>query len=192
MNNFQLSTMKTYIQPLKSTIYFIVVLLAVHLIWKYGFSEGIDLSGNKVLTFYGLNVSACFYAMTNWLLNAVYAILSKMTSLQIELRSSSIFYVEQNSSIDIVWSCTGVKQMMFFFLVMLCYPQNSIHKLWYIPVGLVFIFLLNVLRITLIVYWCGEDMNRFEMLHEGSKYVFYAIIYLMWILWDWNLVNLKK
>ncbi len=184
--------MKNYIQPLKSTIYFIVVLLVVHLVWKYGFQEEIDLSGNKILTFYGINVSACFYSMSKWLVGAVYALITKFTSLQVELRSSSIFYVVQNSSIDIVWSCTGIKQMAFFFIVMLLYPQNSIHKLWYIPVGLVFIFLLNVLRITLIVYWCGEDMNRFQMLHEGSKYVFYGIIYLMWILWDWKLVNLKK
>ncbi len=184
--------MKSYLQPLKSTIYFIVVLLAVHLVWKFGFQEEIDLSGNKILTFYGLNVSACFYTMSNWLVNAVYAILSKMTSLQIELRSSSIFFVEQRTSIDIVWSCTGIKQMLFFMLVVLLYPKNSIHKLWYIPVGIVFVYLLNVLRITLIVYWCGEDMNRFQLLHEGSKYVFYAIIYLMWILWDWKLADYKK
>lgn len=180
--------MKKYITPLTSTAYFIVVLLIVHLVWKFGFVEDVDLSGNKILTFYGLNATAFFAPMTNWLLNTVYSIISNFTSVAVEIRQSSIYLVSQAKSIEIVWSCTGIKQMIFFFLLILCYPKSSLHKLWYIPAGLVLVFLLNVLRITYIVYLCDADITRFEHLHEVSKYIFYGIMFLMWMLWDWRIV----
>lgn len=180
--------MKKYITPLTSTAYFIVVLLIVHLVWKFGFVEEIDLSGNKMITFFGLNATAFFLPMTNWLLGAVYSILSTCTSVSVEIKQSAIYLLSQAKSIEIVWSCTGLKQMIFFFLLILCYPKHSLHKLWFIPVGVIVVFLLNVLRITYIVYLCDADITRFDSLHEVSKYVFYGVMFLMWVLWDWVIV----
>lgn len=184
--------MKKYITPLISTIYFIVVLLVVHFVWKAGFTEEVDLSGNNVLTFFGIEATAFFAPMTKWLLGAVYSLLTTFTSIAVEIKQSSIYLVSQAKAIEIVWSCTGLKQMIFFLLLILCYPKHSWHKAWFIPAGLLIVFAINVLRITTIVYLCDADITRFDTLHELSKYLFYGIMFLMWILWDCCIAPDKK
>lgn len=66
----------------------------------------------------------------------------------------------------------------------LAYPGNFKHKLWFIPAGLVIIFILNVARIAGLAYiqkCCPQhiDINH----HVVFKYVVYAFIFLMWLFW---------
>lgn len=176
--------MREILKSLGSTIYFIVVLLAVHFIWKFGFVEDLDLSGNNIITFFGLDATAFFAPMTKWLVTTVSYLLSTFTSIGVEIKNNAILLHSQMKSIEIVWSCTGLKQMIFFFIVVLCYPKHSLHKIWFIPAGLLLVFVLNVLRIATIIYLCDADIARFDVLHEWSKYVFYGVMFLMWLLWD--------
>ncbi len=184
--------MKNIFESFKTTIYFIVVLLFVHTIWKFGFVEDIDFRGNKILLFYGFDVTSFFSVFTDWLVSSVYWLLSVFSSAAFAVKNHSIELVSQGESIGIVWSCTGIKQAIFFILLVLCYPKQSLHKIWFIPAGVAVVFLINILRITGIVWLCDVNMNNFETLHELSKYIFYAILYGMWILWDWKIVPSSK
>ena len=184
--------MKEIFKSLASTAYFIVVLLIVHFVWRAGFSEGHDLSGNEIVTFYGGDVTSFFSVISGWLTKAVYDILASCTSMAIDLKKSAIYLVEQQTPIKIVWNCTGVKQIGFFMLLILCYPRHSWHKIWFILAGVVVLFAVNILRITGIIYFCDADISRFETLHELSKYVYYGIIFLIWILWDWKIAANRK
>lgn len=178
--------MKDIIKAVSSSLYFVMVLLVVHFVWRSGFRDGFDLSGNEVVTFYGGDVTSFFSILSTWLTSAVYGIINTCTTVVAELKDSSIYLASQETSIKIVWNCTGVKQIAFFIIVILLYPKHTWHKAWFIPVGIIFLFLVNILRITAIIYLCDADMNRFDMLHEGSKYLYYGIIYIMWIIWDWK------
>lgn len=179
--------MKDIIKSTASAIYFMVVLLIVHFVWRFGFNEGLDLSGNEIVTFYGKDVTAFFATVSGWLSNTVYSLLDTLTSVDVELRRSSIYLVNQETSIKIVWNCTGVKQIGFFIILILCYPRHSWHKVWFIVTGMVVLFAINILRISGIIYFCDADITRFDTLHEVSKYVYYGIIFLIWMLWDWGI-----
>lgn len=172
------------LRQLKSTIYFVAILLTVHLVWKFGFSEGLDLSGNSEVTFFGYDVSAFFLGCAMSLAKVVYGLLTTLTSLAITLEGNIVHFTDAHFQIHIVWSCTGIKQMIFFTLLILCYPKRTWHKAWVIPASLVVIYVINVLRIALIIYFCDCSQHRFDILHEGSKYVFYAILFGMWLAWD--------
>ncbi|MBQ1651619.1 MAG: hypothetical protein II056_04275, partial [Paludibacteraceae bacterium] len=89
--------MKEIFKSLASTAYFIVVLLIVHFVWRAGFSEGHDLSGNEIVTFYGGDVTSFFSVISGWLTKAVYDILASCTSMAIELKKSAIYLVEQQT-----------------------------------------------------------------------------------------------
>lgn len=184
--------MKNILKSLGSTIYFIALLLLVHFVWKMGFSDGHDLSGNELVTFYGKDVTSFFSAISGWLTNAVYSVLASCTSVAVELKKSAIYLVDQQTPIKIVWNCTGVKQIGFFILLILCYPRHTWHKIWFILAGVAVLFAVNILRITGIIYFCGADISRFDTLHELSKYVYYGIIFLIWILWDWKIAATRK
>ena len=93
------------------------------------------------------------------------------------------FVYPDKAVIDIVWSCSGFKQAYIFFTVIAFYAGKHIHKLWYIPLGLVVVYVFNVFRIALITYLLRDNLGWFDVLHEGSKYVFYAIIFLIWVIW---------
>ncbi|MBQ1850891.1 MAG: exosortase/archaeosortase family protein [Paludibacteraceae bacterium] len=184
--------MKDIIKSLASTAYFIAVLLIVHFVWRAGFNEGHDLSGNELVTFYGRDVTSFFAVISGWLTQAVYGVLDTCTSVEAELRRSAVYLVSQDTPIKIVWNCTGVKQIGFFCLLILCYPRHTWHKLWFIPAGIAVLFAVNILRITGIIYFCDADIARFDSLHETSKYLYYGIIFLIWILWDWKIAAPAK
>lgn len=184
--------MKEILKSLASTAYFIVVLLIVHFVWRAGFNEGLDLSGNELVTFYGRDVTSFFAAISGWLTQAVYGVLDTCTSVAVELRKSAIYLISQETPVKIVWNCTGVKQIAFFCLIILFYPRNTWHKLWFIPAGIIVLYGVNILRISGIIYFCDADISRFDTLHELSKYIYYGIIFLIWILWDWKIAAPAK
>lgn len=183
---------KSYKKAIFPTIYFIVVLLIIHVLWRAGIFEDTDLSGRKIITCFGYEVTAFFNFFISVLVSAVNVILSMFSSVVYEVHGNAFTFAESSETIEVVWSCTGLKQAIFFLVLILCYPKQSIHKLWYIPVGLIVIFIINIIRISGIIGLCSVDMARFETLHELSKYVFYVILFGMWILWDWKVANLHK
>jgi exosortase/archaeosortase family protein len=91
---------------------------------------------------------------------------------------------EISSLIKIVWSCSGLKQMFVFFCIIAFYPGAEKHKLWFIPVGLLLIWFLNVLRISAIVGVFAHFPEQFDFVHEMSKYIFYFVIFMFWVFWE--------
>ena len=74
--------------------------------------------------------------------------------------------------------------MFVFFCIIAFYPGSEKHKLWFIPLGLLLIWVLNVIRISSIIGLFEIYPNNFELFHELSKYVFYFIIFMFWVFWE--------
>jgi exosortase/archaeosortase family protein len=96
------------------------------------------------------------------------------------------FYNEfpARSVVSIVWSCSGMKQLFIFTTMLLFYPYGCKHKLWAIPVFGIIILALNLVRLMVLLYHTQHVPADFDLWHEGSKYVFYAIMFGIWILWE--------
>ena len=96
------------------------------------------------------------------------------------------FYITEptRSVISIVWSCSGMKQLFIFTTMLLLYPFAHKHKLWAIPSFGFVILLLNLIRLMVLFNHMKTNPEDFEAWHEGSKYVFYAIMFGLWILWE--------
>jgi exosortase/archaeosortase family protein len=168
------------LQPIHGIIYFVVLLVVCHFAWKMAFVEHDDTA--RKVTFLWFDVTRIFSFAVRNLTDVVYFLLKDVLGVQI-FKISNFFIYPNTAVIDIVWSCSGFKQAYIFFSVIAFYPGKHIHKLWYIPLGLVVVYVFNVFRIALITYLLRDNLEWFDMLHEGSKYVFYAIIFLMWVLW---------
>jgi exosortase/archaeosortase family protein len=168
------------LQPIHGIIYFVVLLFACHFAWKMAFVEHHEIP--RKVTFLWFDVTRIFSFAVRNLSDMVYYILKEVLGVHI-YKISTFFVYPSTAVIDIVWSCSGLKQAYIFFSIIAFYPGKHIHKLWYIPLGLVVVYVFNVFRIALITYLLRDNLEWFDMLHEGSKYVFYAIIFLMWVLW---------
>ena len=80
--------------------------------------------------------------------------------------------------------CMGRNIMLGYVALITVFPGKFIHKLWYIPMGLVVITIVNILRISglaITAYCCPEysDINHYLVF----KIVSWIIIFLMWVIW---------
>lgn len=80
--------------------------------------------------------------------------------------------------------CNGVSLFAVFALFLITYPGPWRHKLWFIPLGLLSIHLINVVRIAALCIVVSID---YELLNFNHDYTFYVVVYgwvfLLWYLW---------
>lgn len=81
--------------------------------------------------------------------------------------------------------CLAIPAMVIFTAFIIIYSGKAIHKLWFIPAGLLGIFLINALRIASLAYIQRfSTVEVFNFTHNYA-YVFfvYSFIFLMIKLW---------
>ncbi len=178
------------LEPMKGAIYFVVIVLSAHFFWKY-FVLGDET--DTIITFLGWDISAPFnYASTHvaqishWLLNKI--------GYQTTLNSCNVIrHTGSGHSAQVVWGCTGIKQAYIFFCIIAFYYGSWKHKLWYIPLGFLLIYLVNLARITLLLTIIEKHPNSFHFWHEEvTKYLFYIFLFLLWVVWNEVFVLRKR
>lgn len=88
------------------------------------------------------------------------------------------------ASIYLDRGCMGRNVMLGFAALIAVFPGKFIHKLWYIPMGLLIIIFINILRISglaITAYCCPQysDINH----HFIFKIVAWAVIFVLWVIW---------
>jgi Transmembrane exosortase (Exosortase_EpsH). len=108
------------------------------------------------------------------------------------INDTYLFYQTPNGGfVNIIWGCTGVKQFLMFFIIMLVTPGSFKKKLWFTPLALFLLWAYNITRIIVITYKTGIDPSCFEYLHVIFNNVFYVFMFIIWLVWE-ELVNKKK
>ncbi len=167
--------------PLKGIIYFFVILLVSHFFWKFTM---LGDESNSLVTFFGMDLSAGFNFMVEHVAQVSYKMLIFL-GYPVVLEGVNIIRHDNDVAVRIVWACTGYKQAYIFFVIIAFYYGPFLRKLWFIPAGLVVVYLFNIFRIVMIIAAIKERPESFEFLHEGLyKYLYYGVIFLMWVLWE--------
>lgn len=173
--------------PYWGMFYFAAMLLVTHFVWKYSFTESLAMGGPPQIWLWQTfdcsqffdSCVKCIVGSMDWLYTNVFGVEGY------EIYGNRFYIMEPiRSIVSIVWSCSGMKQLFIFTTMLLLYPFGHKHKLWAIPAFGFVIMLLNVIRLLLLVNHMKTNPEDFEMWHEGSKYVFYAIMFGLWILWE--------
>jgi exosortase/archaeosortase family protein len=85
-----------------------------------------------------------------------------------------------------VWiapSCDGLQVMAVFGIFITVFPGKAISKLWFIPLGLILLFLMNVVRIVSLVLIAKINPHWLQFNHD---YTFMVVVYgLVFFLWYW-------
>lgn len=89
--------------------------------------------------------------------------------------------------------CNGMVLYALFTGFVLAFPGAWRRKLWFIPVGVLAIYLVNVLRVAALAlnqhYWHHTvDFNH----HYTFTFVVYGCIFLLWMLWVRGLAQRPK
>ena len=176
--------LKKYIEPLKpyyDIILFVVALLVANYFWKFTVLG--DEGGDQV-TWFGIDISRPFDWMSQHIAHVVYWLI-QLTNDGVSFAEPNTIRFATGTGTKIVWGCTGLKQSFIWIVIMLIARGSWKHKLWFIPLGLVFAYLFNILRITIIAIAIEHHPDWFEVLHDYVfKYIFYGMLFMLWLWWS--------
>ena len=172
---------KEALRPYVDIILFVVALLVANYFWKF---TVLGDDGGECVTWFGIDITAPFAALAEHIARAVYWLVS-LTRDTISLFPDNILWFTSGTSIQIVWSCTALKQAFIWLVIMLAARGSWLKKLWFIPMGGACIYVFNILRIAWIAMIVEHHPHLFELMHTYVfKYLFYLMLFVLWLWWS--------
>ena len=188
MANFLIFKIKEFWSKLggyQGIMLFLIVMFASNFFWKLtvkGDENGLEA------TFLCFDLSIVFSTLCRHLAVVIHSILD-LFGITTYLYDTAIYHLN-GEGVRIVWGCSGVKQSFIFTMIMLFARGPVKHKLWFIPLGLFCVYLINIFRLLLLAYIVRDYPESFDFLHGVvAKYGFYGLIFLMWFFWNDFLVS---
>ena len=164
----------------KPVILFAIILMGSNLFWKY---TVLGDETDTMVSFFGLNISPPFIWFSDHVASVTQMLL-RFFGTEVTLEKSNSIRFTNLNAVQIIWACTGLKQAYIFTCIIAFYRGPWIHKLWFIPLGLVIVNIFNIFRITFITATFEHHPEWFVFLHETFfKYLFYVVIFGMWVIW---------
>jgi len=206
-----INTVYSYIKPYKDVLWFLFLFFFFDFLWKLLTDESINHDTISVL---GKDITQSIEPINRWIAQNTYWVVHSLLGFSDYKINGTLIYFEGSLKFDIVWGCTGIKQMIMLTFIMLFYYGPTKKKVWYIPLSLLFIYLLNIARIVAVVFitkggfpewfiqfneWYSnriwDDSVRtywtfyldwFELFHRDILGWFYYIggMFLVWLLWQ--------
>jgi exosortase family protein XrtF len=163
-------------QEFKPTIYFLGKFIALYLIGNllYGlyvtdFSPKPDPVTRSVTVQTGFILTQC-----GWPMNV----------RDHESKPNAVLLYNSEPALNVYEGCNGINTIIIFVAFLVAFGPASKSLLWFLPLGVFIIHLMNLLRITLLFFVAEYRPDFMYFIH---KYVFtgvlYAAIFLLWILW---------
>lgn len=199
------------IESFKDIIWFLSLFLIFEFIWKLfvhqGENERILLVVGKDLTSYTLDISL-------WTAKSVYWIIHDLLGYSDFQINGITLQFKDSIPVDIIWSCTGLKQLFMFAFIIIFYFGPMKKKLWFIPVSLVILLLINIVRLSIIFLiiqnpfpewfipfnewynkrvWENTHANYiqfytdwFNVFHKDIlTWLYYdGVIFVLWLIWE--------
>jgi len=176
-------------QHYSGVIYFAIILIVAHFLWKL---LVVGDESNAFVTFLGIDISAPFRFMVLHITLVCNKILNILGFDSILKSRNNIWFPDVQRGIRIVWGCTAIKQSYVFICIIAFYRGAWKNKLWFIPAGLIVIYLFNIFRISIIAIVSNSHPDWFYFVHEILlKLLFYFVIFLLWVLWEEKFVRKK-
>jgi len=174
---------KEFIQPYRGIIRFLIAMFVANIVWKISI-KGDESGMDAVLLWHIADISGFFNLVTQQISDSVYFILHRILGMDVYMNNFIVRF-DTGEAIRIVWGCSGIKQIFIFLIIMLFSYGSWKHKLWFIPLGMLVCYGVNIVRITVLCLIAYSYPNQLDLFHTYIfKYVFYGIIFLIWLVWN--------
>jgi len=175
---------KYHLYAFKDVAIFMIILLFFHFLWKTFYQDVFVLQFLKDSELWLANK---VFISSAWILEVLNVNVTTFDELKIGevLRRNVIYYAENNGSVFVNRSCSGLKQFYQWTILMLLYPGPWRHKAWFIPMGLVIIYIVNVFRIVGMTFVTINLTENWDFIHDYvMRPFFYVVIFAMWVWWN--------
>lgn len=151
---------------------FIVKALPLFLIWR-GFRKWLILYGDN--SEFSQYLSTVYLKLAHFFLN----IIGKSNT--VDYPSRKLWIDGSAEAIYVAYDCLGINLLFVFTIFLMAYPGKLKMKAWFIPLGLLMIFMLNSIRmaaLAILLNCCPEKMDFYH--HFVFQGIIYAGIFGLW------------
>ena len=162
------------LQPFVDVAIFALITVFFHYIWWHGLKSFL------------LNFMA-FKEFEQFLAHQVFVpaawIVENIIKYPIETANNTLYF-DNNGYVAVLGSCSGLKQFYQWTILMLLFPGPWKKKLWYIPLGILVIHIVNIIRIVILSVVVVHWPQNWDFIHEWIlRPFFYVVIFSLWVLW---------
>ncbi|MBS1635502.1 MAG: archaeosortase/exosortase family protein [Bacteroidetes bacterium] len=114
----------------------------------------------------------------------LFSLLGYKTFASAETNDVQVFGIDGSNGVWIGGPCNGITLIFLFAVFIVAYPGNIKNKLWFIPLGILLVHLINLLRIislALIAFYAPEYLN-FNHTYTFT-FLAYSFVFGLWMLW---------
>lgn len=169
---------KHQLESLKDVALFILITIVIHFAWRFWANQ-----------LHYLPLADFMTDAQNWMAKGVFrqSVWFVQHVLGLELRlvqESNSMYFTNDAHMYINQSCSGLKQIMQFVLLMMVFPGPWKRKLWFIPLGVFIVHLTNLFRIIGLSVVLVTKPDYWGFSHDYIfRPFFYVVIFLLWVWW---------
>jgi len=166
---------KNKLQPIVDVAIFGIITVFFHFLWWNGLKS-------FLLNFMGFQQLELFLAHQVFLPAAW--VVENILQYPIKTVGNALFF-ENNGYVEVVGSCSGLKQFYQWTILILLFPGPWKKKLWFIPMGLLVIHIVNILRIVILSVVTVHWPDQWDFIHLWVlRPFFYVVIFALWMIWE--------
>jgi exosortase/archaeosortase family protein len=157
---------------LYDVLLFVIITLAAHNLWWYSYKQFSSLVWvNQIMD----SLVDLLFAHSKIFISFLYPVSIKGTT----------FLFPENGYIEINQSCSGFKQYYQIIFLFILFPGPWKHKIWFIPVSIIIIHLVNVFRIIALSLVLTSWPGIWDFMHDWIlRPFFYLVIFGLWLFWN--------
>lgn len=106
---------------------------------------------------------------------------------------SMMFMVNEYYVVKIVEGCSSISIIVLFLAFIIAFQGRWYHTLWYAILGMVLIYIVNILRIVFLALAIYHYPEYQDVLHNiVFPGIIYGMVFLLWVVWVRNFSILNK
>ena len=169
---------KHQLESLKDVALFIIITLVIHYLWRYWANQLHYVPINEFMLDAQIWMANGVFRQSIWFVQYILGI-----ELSIVQESNSMYFTNE-SYMYINRSCSGLKQIMQFVILMMVFPGPWRRKLWFIPLGVFIVHLTNLFRIIGLSVVLENIPDYWKFSHDYIfRPFFYVVIFFLWVWW---------
>ena len=134
----------------------------------------------KKYTFYDQKFIGSIINSVNFLVES----LGYKTFTVLQDRDYQVIGIDGSNGVWVGSNCNAITLFSLFSVFIIAYPGKTKTKLWFIPLGILLIHLLNIFRVVCLVFIAFYYPKFLNFNHTYTfTFFIYSVIFLLWIIW---------
>jgi exosortase/archaeosortase family protein len=168
---------KYKLHVLKDVAIFVLIVLSVHFAYRLWANQTNYWPIPDLMHSAHDKASTIVFNQSVWIIEHIYRI-------PIKIEENRVIQFQNNGFVGVNESCSGLKPILQFVLLMIFFPGPWKHKAWFIPMGIIIVHLTNLFRITGLSIVTVTVPEYWQFAHDNLfRPFFYVVIFFLWVWW---------